>query len=343
MLMFRNDYSYGAHPRGLEALCATNLEGNIGYGSDGYTDRAKDLIRRLCGCPDAAVEFLVGGTQTNATACAFLLKPWEAAISPVSGHLNGHEVGAFEATGHKILTVEVPADGKLRPELLAPVLEKHQDPHLVKPALVYISNATENGTVYTKAELSALYQFCQTNGLLLFVDGARLGAALTSRANDLTLEEFAHLTDAFYIGGTKNGALVGEALVIPDPALAEDFFRMTKRMGAGMEKGWLQGAQFLALLEDGLYFDMARHANEMAQHLQNGLKTLGLPLMVESPTNQVFPIVENGLRPRLAEVCAFEDWEPWDARHTVIRFVTCFHTAQEDVDALLDALKALLN
>lgn len=343
MLMFRNDYSYGAHPKVLEALCATNLEGNIGYGGDGYTDRARELIRRLCGCPDAAVEFLVGGTQTNVTACAFLLKPWEAVISPVTGHLNGHEVGAFEATGHKILTVDVPADGKLRPELLVPLLERHQDVHLTKPALVYISNATENGAVYTKAELSGLYQFCRANGLLLFVDGARLGAALTSDANDLTLAEFAHLADAFYIGGTKNGALFGEALVIPDPALAEDFFRMKKRMGAVMEKGWLQGVQFLALLEDGLYFDMARRANKMAQSLQNGLKSLGLPLLVESPTSQVFPIVENGLRPRLAKMCAFEDWEPYDAGRTVIRFVTCFQTTQEDVDALLTALKALLN
>lgn len=342
MLMFRNDYSYGAHPRVLEAVCATNLEGNIGYGGDKYSDRAKELIRTLCGCPEAAVEFLVGGTQTNVTACAFLLKPWEAAISPVTGHLNGHEVGAFEATGHKILTVEAPADGKLRPELLPPLLERHRDVHLTKPALVYISNATENGAVYTKAELTALYDFCHANGLLLFVDGARLGAALTSAANDLTLAEFARLTDAFYLGGTKNGALFGEALVIRDPALAEDFFRMKKRMGAVMEKGWLQGAQFLALLEDGLYFDMARHANEMAQKLQDGLKALGIPLMVDSPTNQVFPIVENALRPRLEPLCAFEDWEPWDDTHTVIRFVTCFKTEESDVDGLLAALKKLV-
>ena len=342
MLMFRNDYSFGAHPNVLEALCKTNLEGNIGYGEDSYSDRAKALIRTLCQCPEAAVEFLVGGTQTNVTACAFLLKPWEAVISPVTGHLNGHEVGAFEATGHKILPVEVGGDGKLRPELLPPLLERHQDPHLTKPALVYISNATENGTVYTKAELTALYDFCRANDLLLFVDGARLGAALTSPENDLTLAEFAHLTDAFYIGGTKNGALYGEALVIPRPELAADLFRMKKRMGAVMEKGWLQGAQFLALLEDGLYFDMARHANELAARLQAGLEDLGLPLMTRSSTNQVFPIVENGLRPKLEAVCAFEDWCPYDEGHTVIRFVTCFHTTREEVDALLDALKSLL-
>ena len=156
MLMFRNDYSYGAHPKVLEALCKTNLEGNIGYGDDAYTDRAKALIRELCACPEAMVEFLIGGTQTNVTACAFLLKPWEAVISPVTGHLNGHEVGAFEATGHKILPVEVGSDGKIFPEMLPPLLEHHKDPHPTKPALVYISNATENGTVYTKAELTAL-------------------------------------------------------------------------------------------------------------------------------------------------------------------------------------------
>ena len=174
------------------------------------------------------------------------------------------------------------------------------------------------------------------------MDGARLGAALTSTENDLTLSEFAHLTDAFYLGGTKNGALFGEALVITRPELTRDFFRMKKRMGAVMEKGWLQGAQFLALLEDGLYFDMARHANQLAARLQEGIKALGLPLMAESSTNQIFPIVENGLRPKLEQVCAFEDWCPHDGTHTVIRFVTCFHTTQEDVDNLLSELKKLL-
>ena len=196
--LFRNDYSFGAHPKVLEAVCAVNLEGNHGYGDDGYTARAKERIREVCGCPDAMVEFLIGGTQTNVVACSFLLKPWEAAICPDSGHLNGHEVGAFEATGHKILPVPVGGDGKITPEMLPPLLALHQDPHLTKPGLVYISNATENGAVYTKAELTALYAFCRENGLLLFVDGARLGAALTSKANDLTLPEFARLCDAFY-------------------------------------------------------------------------------------------------------------------------------------------------
>ncbi len=337
--LFRNDYSFGAHPKVLEAVCKLNLEGNIGYGDDKYTAQAKERVRQVCGLPDAAVEFMVGGTQTNAIACAFLLQPWEAAICADSGHLNGHEVGAFEATGHKILTVSAGEDGKVTPEMLIPLVEKHKDPHLTKPGLVYISNATENGAVYTKAELTALYEYCRGNRLKLFIDGARLGAALTADGNDLTLPELAHLCDAFYIGGTKNGAMFGEALVIRDPEQAKDFFRMKKRLGAVMEKGWIAGAQFLALLEDELYFKMARHANEMAARLQKGLKELGWQLWVESPTNQIFAVVDNGLKPKLDAICAYEDWCPYDADRTVVRFVTCFQTSEADVDGFLAALK----
>lgn len=340
--LFRNDYSFGAHPKVMDAVCAANLEGNIGYGEDDYTDRAKARIRELCGCPDAMVEFLIGGTQTNVTACAFLLKPWEAAICADSGHLNGHEVGAFEATGHKIIPVPVGGDGKITPDMLPPVVERHQDPHLTKPGLVYISNATENGAVYTKAELTALSACCHANGLLLFVDGARLGAALTAECNDLTLPELAHLVDAFYIGGTKNGTMFGEALVITRPELAQDFFRMKKRMGAVMEKGWIQGAMFLALFEDDLYFKMARHANEMAARLQAGLQAKGWPLWVDSPTNQVFAVVPDTIKPQIDAVCFCEDWCPAEeVGHTVIRFVSCFQTSQADVDGLLAALPDL--
>ncbi|WP_297213019.1 threonine aldolase family protein [uncultured Flavonifractor sp.] len=340
--LFRNDYSFGAHPKVMDAVCAVNLEGNWGYGDDGYTARAKERIRQVCGCPDAMVEFLVGGTQTNVVACAFLLKPWQSVICPTSGHLNGHEVGAFEATGHKIIPVEVGGDGKITPEMLPPVLEWHQDPHLTQPKLVYISNATENGAVYTKAELTALSDFCHKNGLLLFVDGARLGAALTSPANDLTLPEFAALVDAFYIGGTKNGAMFGEALVITRPELADGFFRMKKRMGAVMEKGWIQGVTFLTLFgADELYFSMARQGNEMAARLQEGLRSKGWTLWVESPTNQVFAVIPNEIKPQVDAVCDCEVWCPYDESHTVIRFVTCFHTSQADVDGLLSALPTL--
>ena len=338
--MFRNDYSFGAHPKVLEAVCAVNLEGNWGYGDDGYTAKAKDRIREVCGCPDAMVEFLVGGTQTNAVACSFLLKPWEAAICPDSGHLNGHEVGAFEATGHKILPVPVGGDGKITPDMLGPVVERHQDPHLTKPGLVYISNATENGAVYTKAELTALYRRCKELGLLLFVDGARLGAALTSDANDLTLPEFAHLCDAFYIGGTKNGAMFGEALVITRPELTDGFFRMKKRLGGVMEKGWIQGVMFQALFTDDLYFQMARHANAMAAKLRRGLLDLGYRMAVDSPSNQLFPILSRAQAASLEESCTFEVQSPWDEDHLCLRFVTSWCTTPQEVEALLALLEA---
>ena len=246
--LFRNDYSFGAHPKVLSALAETNLEGNIGYGDDAYCDRAKSLIRDLCQCPQAEVQFLIGGTQTNFTAIAAFLRPWEGVICADSAHINGHEVGAVEATGHKLLQIQTGPDGKITPEQIAPILERHKDVHLVKPRLVEIADATESGMVYTKAELTALSEYCRANDLLLFLDGARLGCALTSSKNDLTLPDLARLTDAFYIGGTKNGALMGEALVITNPALQPDFFRIKKQLGAVLAKGWLLGVQFEALL-----------------------------------------------------------------------------------------------
>ena len=235
--LFRNDYSFGAHPKVLTALAETSMEGNTGYGEDGYCKRCADLIRGLCNCPQADVQFLIGGTQTNFTAIAAFLRPWEGVIAADSSHINGHEVGAVEATGHKILPVPTGPDGKITPEQIAPILERHKDPHLVKPRLVEIADATESGMVYTKAELTALSQFCREHDLLLFLDGARLGSALASPASDLTLPDLAELTDAFYIGGTKNGALMGEALVIANPALQPDFFRIKKRLGAVLAKG----------------------------------------------------------------------------------------------------------
>lgn len=337
---FKNDYSFGAHPNVMKAIMDINLEGNIGYGYDQYTAKAKEMIREKTGCPNADVEFMVGGTQTNAMACSFPLKPWEAAICPHSGHLNGHEAGAFEATGHKIIPIEAGLDGKLRPEMILPVLKEHEDVHLTVPKLVYISNSTENGAVYTKAELTALREMCRANGLYLFVDGARLGSALASDQNDMTLKEFAQLPDIFYIGGTKNGALFGEALVINNPELKQDFFRMKKRMGAVIAKGWLQGAMFLALFEDDLYFKLARQTNEMAMRLQSGLQELGLKPWVESSTNQLFFIIPNEMLKVLDEVCEYEIWSAYDTENTVVRFVTCFHTQQADVDGLLAALKA---
>lgn len=342
MYQFRNDYSYGAPPQVLEALAACSGEGLSGYGMDPHCERAARLIRAACQAPDAAVEFCLGGTQTNFLAAAAFLRPWEGVISAESGHINGHEAGAVEAVGHKILSVPAGADGKLTPEAIAPLLERHRDVHLVKPGLVYLSQATEFGAVYTKAELAALSQFCRANGLKLFLDGARLGAALTSPACDLTLPDVAALTDAFYIGGTKNGALFGEALVLCDPTVQADFFRLKKQRGAVLAKGFLLGAQFEALFDGGLYWELARHANQLAARLQEGIKALGPPLLVDSPTNQVFVVVPDALLPALREVVTFEVWDKPDSGRTAIRFVTCFATTRQDVDGLLSALSTLV-
>lgn len=341
MYHFRNDYSVGCHPKVLEALAAVNQESVIGYGEDGYCKDCADLIRSLCHAPQATVEFMVGGTQTNFTAIAAFLRPWESVLSPASGHINGHEAGAVEATGHKIIPVQTPVNGKLTPALLLPILRECEDAHLTKPRLVYISDATETGGVYTKTELTELSLFCRHQGLLLFLDGARLGCALSCSQNDLTLVDVAQLTDAFYIGGTKNGTMMGEALVITEPSLQEEFFRLKKQRGAVLAKGWLLGVQFQALLQDGLYFKIARNAVEVAQYLQGGLKNLGIPMMVDSPTNQIFPIFPDSLLPELEKVCEFETWGKADEGHTVVRFVTSFATPLASADGLLKAIKDL--
>lgn len=341
MYNFRNDYSVGCHPKVLEALGAVNSESVIGYGADQYCKECADLIRAMCQAPQSDVQFMVGGTQANFTAIAAFLRPWESVISPASGHINGHEVGAVEATGHKILQVQTQANGKLTPAAILSVVEECRDEHLTKPRLVYISNATETGNIYFKAELEALSQCCRRNGLLLFLDGARLGYALSAQHNDLTMADVAALTDAFYIGGTKNGAMIGEALVITNPSLQEDFFRIKKQRGAVLAKGWLLGVQFQALLKDGLYFKIARHAVDMAQYLQGGLKNLGIPMMVDSPTNQIFPVVPNSLLPHLDKVCTYEVWCKADEVHTVVRFVTSFATTLADADGMLKAIKSM--
>ena len=343
MYNFRNDYSEGCHPAVLEALTKVNAESVVGYGADDYCKSCADLIRKQCNAPKAEVQFMIGGTQTNFTAIAAFLRPWESVVCAETGHINGHEAGAVEATGHKLLQAAVDADGKLRPEHILPLLEEAaESEHVTKPRLVYISDATECGAVYTKAELTALSKCCKENDLLLFLDGARLGCALSSPASDLTLPDLATLTDAFYIGGTKNGAMMGEALVIVDPALQDNFFRMKKQQGAVLAKGWLLGVQFEALLKDGLYFDIAKHADEMAQKLQSGLKELGFSMMVDSPTNQIFPVLPNKLIAVLDENCTYEVWDWPDKEHTIVRFVTSFATPEESVDGILKALKKAL-
>ena len=337
MLSFRNDYSEGAHPSILKALEAVNLEQMPGYGTDRCCQEAADAIRALCAAPEADVHFLVGGTQVNKTAIAAFLRPYEAAIAAESGHICTHETGAVEACGHKILTVPT-ADGKLTPELLRQVLESHSGEHMVLPRLVYLSNTTELGTVYTLAELTAISDFCQKRGLLLYCDGARLGAAMV--AGDTTFADYAALCDAFTIGGTKNGLLFGEALVIVRPALRAHFRWSMKQQGAILAKGWLLGLQFSAILQNGLYLDLARHALAAADRIRAGLRELGIPCLVDSPSNQIFPILPPDKARQLMDACACEP-QGSAGDGLCVRFVTSWATRDSDVDALLRLLRAL--
>lgn len=338
MYSFRNDYSEGAHPRVLQALTDTNLEQTVGYGMDPRCQSAAALIRDLCKAPEADIHFLVGGTQANLVVIDAFLRSYEAVIAAHTGHVNVHETGAIEATGHKVCTAYAP-DGKLTPALVDSVVNAHSSEHMVLPRMVYISDSTEIGTIYTKAELAALRRCCDAHGLYLFLDGARLGSALTSPGNDLTLADIATLTDVFYIGGTKNGVLFGEALVLSHEAPKAHFRWHMKQRGAVLAKGRLLGVQFQAILEDGLYFDIARHANEMAFRLRDGIAALGYPFPVPSPTNQQFPVLPNTVIGQLeARGYQFEAQEAVDADHTCVRFVTSWATPESAIDAFLKDL-----
>ena len=334
MYSFRNDYSEGAHPQVLQALTDTNAVQTVGYGMDPYCQAAADTIRRLCAAPDADVHFLVGGTQVNLVTIDAFLQSYEAVIAAQTGHVSTHETGAIEATGHKVCTVESP-DGKLTPALVESVLAQHNGTeHMVLPRLVYISDTTETGTLYTKAELTALRRCCDAHGLFLYLDGARLGSALTSPGSDLTLPDLAALTDAFTIGGTKNGALFGEALVLTRPL--PHFRWHMKQRGAVLAKGRLLGIQFQALLEDGLYFDLARHANQLALRLRDGIAALGYPFPVDSPSNQQFPVLPNAAVQKLQELgYEFEIDHVVDADHTCIRLVTSWATPESAMESFL--------
>ena len=327
----RNDYGEGAHPRLLQALAVASAEVNRGYGLDLHSERAAALIRDRLG-RDADVHFLAGGTQTNLVALAAFLRPHEAVIAPASGHIATHETGAIEASGHKVLTAPT-TDGKLNPDLIRPCLDGHVGEHMVKPRLVYVSNTTEWGTLYSAAELQALGEFCRSRGLLLYVDGARLASALTTPGNDVDLALLAAQADAFYIGGTKNGALLGEALVIVNPALRTDFRHVIKQRGAMLAKGMVVGAQFEALFEDGLYFVLATHANVMAERLRDILLQAGVPLAVASPSNQVFPVLPDTVVERLRQQVEFETWERRGDGTTVIRLMTSWATPESAIEA----------
>ncbi|RDY28027.1 aminotransferase class I/II-fold pyridoxal phosphate-dependent enzyme [Romboutsia weinsteinii] len=338
MYSLKNDYSEGAHPRILETLLKTNLEQSTGYGEDSYSNEAKIFIRNRLGDENVDIHFISGGTQTNLTAIAAFLRPYEAAIAANTGHILVHETGAIEATGHKVISVPS-IDGKLKREDILKVLNEHTDEHMVKPKLVYISNSTEVGTIYYKKELEDLSKVCRENDLLLFMDGARLGSALCSKGNDLKLSDFSELTDAFYIGGTKNGAFMGEALVICNNSLKKDFRFHIKQRGAMIAKGRFLGIQFLELFRDDLFFELAENANKMADILREGIKKLGYSFLVDSPSNQLFPVFPNSVVERLQEKYSFNIQEKIGDNNTSIRLVTSWATKEEDVVKFVEDLK----
>ena len=339
-LFFMNDYGEGAHPLVMQRLMETNLEHTCGYGLDPYSLRAQAIIREKTGQPGAAVHMMTGGTSANLIAISAFLRPYEAAIAAEGGHINVHETGAIEGSGHKVLVAEG-REGKVSAEGVRAVCACHTDEHMVHPRLLYISQPTEIGTVYSLAELRALRAVCDEQGLILFVDGARLGSALTSEGCDVTLSDLATLADCFYIGGTKNGLLFGEAMVIVNPALQKDFRFMIKNRGGMMAKGRLCGLMFLTALEHDDYFAWARHANEMADIVRGAMRRAGISSFQQTATNQIFPIVAKDQRSKLEERVAFERWGDLPDGRCVIRFVTSWATQREEAEALADILEAL--
>lgn len=337
MYSFKNDYSEGAHPRILETLLRTNLEQSEGYGKDTYCEQAEKLIKDKLNNQEVDVHFISGGTQTNLIAISSFLRPYEAVISANTGHIYVNESGSIEATGHKVIPIDV-KDGKLRKEDILSVLTKYNNEHVVKPKLVYISNSTEIGTIYTKSELENLSQVCKENNLILFMDGARLGSAITCRENDLTLEDISKLTDIFYIGGTKNGALLGEALVICNKNLQDDFRYNLKQKGAMLAKGRLLGIQFIELFKDDLFFEIGKHENDMADILREGINNLGYDFFVNSPSNQIFPILNNSVLNELEKYYGFSIWEKIDENRSAIRLVTSFSTKKEVCEEFIKVL-----
>lgn len=350
---FTNDYSEGAHPRILEALMNTNLTQHTGYGMDEHCQKAAELICRECSHiasgadshptirTDLDIHFLVGGTQTNRIVIDAALRPYQAVIAVSTGHINVHETGAVEASGHKVIAVP-DEDGKLTASAVEKVLSAHRDEHMVQPKMVYISNTTELGTQYTKKELEELSRLCRLKGLYLFLDGARLGSALTSPINDLTMADLADLTDAFYIGGTKNGALFGEALVIRNDSIKKDFRYMIKQNGAMLAKGWLLGIQFETLFTDGLFYEMAAQANELAQIMRKGFEDCGISFLSSSASNQLFPIVDDSLAEKLMRLYGANAEKKTDDTHTAIRFVTSWATPREAAQEFVRELKAMV-
>jgi len=340
MLYFENDYCEGAHEAILHKLMETNLEKTSGYGTDPYCASAREKIRAACGCPEADVFFLSGGTQANVIVIASMLRRYEGVVAAVTGHIHGHEAGAVEYTGHKVLALPQ-TDGKLSASVLQDYLETYyadaNHEHMTFPGMVYISYPTEYGTLYTKAELEALHEVCARYQLPLFMDGARLGYGLASRACDLTLADLARLTDVFYIGGTKVGALCGEAVVFPHGAPAH-FMTMVKQQGGLLAKGRLLGLQFDVLFTEDLYLKISRHAIEAAETLKAALREKGYRFFLESPTNQIFVVLDNAQLKALEGKAKFGFWEKFDDTHTVVRIATSWATRMEEIQQLIELL-----
>ena len=332
MIRFNSDYTEGCHPAILERLAETNMEQTAGYGEDEYCARAAELIKKACDAPAAAVHFLVGGTQTNVTVISAALKHYQGVITAATGHINVHETGALEACGHKCLTIETP-DGKLTAEQIASYVDGHfadeSFEHTVQPKMVYISNPTEVGTIYKKAELAAIGRVCREKGLYLFLDGARLGYGLMCRENDLTLADV----------GTKVGALFGEAVVITNEELKADFRYNIKQHGGMLAKGRLLGIQFLTLFEENRYFEISAHAARLAEKLRGELTNMGITFYVDSPSNQQFPILPDEVLDKLKEKYAFAYQARVDETHSAVRFCTCWATKEENVELLISDIR----
>ena len=343
MIRFDSDYTQGATPEIIKRLTETNMEMTVGYGEDEYCESAREKIRKETGNNNADVHFLVGGTQTNLIFISSALRPHQGVLCAETGHINVHETGAIESCGHKVMTLPSP-DGKITACRVENTIIAHRtDPtfeHMVQPRLVYISFPTENGTIYSKKELSELYSACKENNLILYIDGARLGYGLTCRENDLTMKDIASNCDAFYIGGTKVGALFGEALVITNDNLKEDFRYIIKQKGAMLAKGRLLGLQFDTLFTNGLYYKISSHATILSEKISHAFKNKGIELFYDSPTNQQFPILTKSQYDALSEKFAFGLWSRLEDRF-VVRFCTSWATKPEDVDCLTKAIDEL--
>ena len=341
MLSFENDYSQGAHEKILQRLMETNMDAQVGYGFDEYTESAKDKIRQACGCPDAEVYFLVGGTQTNQVVIDTMLEDYEGVVAAATGHVSVHEAGAIEYSGHKVLTIPG-HNGKIDVlELKAYISRFYKDDsyeHMVFPGMVYISYPTEYGTLYTKQELLDIKAVCTEYKIPLYLDGARLGYGLMSDEADVTLQDIASICDVFYIGGTKVGALFGEAVVFTKNNAPKRFMTRIKQHGALLAKGKILGVQFDTLFTDELYFAISRHAIDCAGELKKIFTKKGYSLYLDSPTNQQFVILDNEKLEALKDKVRYCIWEPYDENHTVVRFATCWATTNEDLEALKEIL-----